>query len=190
MFTRSTSVASRKPPLDSRDKGIATLRIYNRVDEPFGRIYEEAVLGAYKPVTGSDPTVVTHAPGGKSPQLFSLSPKTRYVRHLGSTPHNLKALFEETEPGSSFFIRDRKMLRFTNEQVKSAVFSNPIWIAEQQEGPRPTSVAPPIPSGAKMGRHSLFSDAAGDVAAILVPEETMPLFDMPIRQAAKSRSRI
>ncbi|OGB23945.1 MAG: hypothetical protein A3I66_14630 [Burkholderiales bacterium RIFCSPLOWO2_02_FULL_57_36] len=161
--------------------------MYNGADFPFGRIYEEAVLGAYKPSSGSDPVVITGGPDGKPPQQFSLSPKTRYARHLGTLPSTLRALFDDTEPGGFFFVRDQKMLRFTNDQVKSAVFSNPVWVAEQLKGSSPASVAPPIPSGAKMGRHSLFSDAAGDVSAILVAEVTLPMFDSEAEQAGKNR---
>jgi hypothetical protein len=189
MFTRSRTAASTRPRHDSREKGIATLRIYNGADFPFGRIYEEAVLGAYKPSTASDPVVITHGSDGKSPQLFSLSPQTRYARHLGTLSSTLRVLFDDTEPGASFFVRDQKMLRFTNDQVKAAVFSNPVWFAEQLKGSRPASVAPPIPTGAKMGRHSLFSDAAGDVSAILVTEETLPLFDTEMERTGKSRPR-
>lgn len=177
MFPRSRTAASTKPRHQSREKGIATLRIYNSADFPFGRIYEEAVLGAYKSSAHVDPVVITAGPDENSPQQFSISSHTRYARHLGTLPITLRALFDDTEPGGFFFIRDQKVLRFTNDQVKSAVFSNPVWVAEQQRGARPSSVAPPIPSGAKMGRHSLFSEAAGEVSAILAVEETLPLFD-------------
>jgi hypothetical protein len=177
MFTRSRTTLSGKPRHDAREKGIATLRIYNGADFPFGRIYEEAVLGAYKSFSDVDPVVITNGPDGQSPQRFSISAHTRYARHLGTVPSSLRALFDDTEPGGFFFVRDQKILRFTNDQVKSVVFSNPVWVAEQQKGARPGSVAPPIPSGAKMGRHSLFSDAAGNVSAILAAEETLPLFD-------------
>jgi hypothetical protein len=177
MFTRSRTAVSGKPRHDAREKCIATLRIYNGADFPFGRIYEEAVLGAYKSFSAVDPVVITSGPDGQSPQQFSISAHTRYARHLGTVPSTLRALFDDTEPGGFFFVRDQKILRFTNDQVKSVVFSNPVWVAEQQKGVRPGSVAPPIPSGAKMGRHSLFSDAAGNVSAILVAEESLPLFD-------------
>lgn len=187
MFTRSRTTASTRPRRDSREKGIATLRMYNSADFPFGRIYEEAVLGAYKLSTGSDLVVITSGPDGKPPQQFSLSPKTRYARHLGSLPSTMRTLFDDTEPGGFFFVRNQKMLRLTNDQVKSVVFSNPVWVAEQIRGSRPTSVAPPIPSGARMERHSLLSDAAGDVAAILVAEETLPLFDTEAERTGKDR---
>ena len=189
MFTRSRTTVSGRPRHDPREKGIATLRVYNSADFPFGRIYEEAVLGAYKSSSGSDPVVITGGPDGKPPQQFSLSPKTRYVRHLGTLPSTLRALLDDTEPGGFFFVRDQKMLRFTNDQVKSTVFSNPVWVAEQLKSPPPTSLAPPIPSGAKMGRHSLFSDAAGEVAAILVAEQTLPLFDTETAQSGKNQPR-
>lgn len=190
MFTRSRTAAAGKPQNPSREKGVATLRIYNSADFPFGRIYEEPVLGGYKAVSGSDPVMITIAPIDKAPQQFSLSPGTHYARHLGTLPSTLRALFDDTEPGGFFFIRDRKMLRMTNDQIKAAVFSNPVWVAEPVNGPRPTSVAPPIPSGARMGRHSLFSDAAGEVSAILVEEETLPLFDTEFDRAARMRPRI
>jgi hypothetical protein len=191
MFTSSRRAASARPRHDSKDKGIATLRIYNSADFPFGRIYEEAVLGAYKAASGSgaEPIIVTSRPDGDAPQQFMLSPQTRYVRHLGTLPTTLRTLLDDTEPGASFFIRDRKMLRLTQDQIKSAVFSNPVWVAEQLKAPRPTGVAPPIPSGAKMGRHSLFSDEAGDVAAILVEEDTLPLFDTQTERVEKGRPR-
>ena len=187
MFTRSRTTVSGRPRHDSRERGIATLRMYNSADFPFGRIYEEAVLGAYKLSTGSDPVVITSGPDGRPLQQFSLSPKTRYARHLGSLPSTLRTLFDDTEPGGFFFVRNQKMLRFTNDQVKSLVFSNPVWFAEQIKGSRPTAVAPPIPSGARMERHSLLSDAAGDVSAILVAEETLPLFDTQPAQGEKAR---
>jgi hypothetical protein len=177
MFTHSRTAASTKLRHDAREKGIATLRIYNAADFPFGRIYEEAVLGAYKSFASPDPVVITNGPGGNSPQQFAISAHTRYARHLGTLPSNLRMLFDDTEPGGFFFVHNQKMLRFTNDQVKSAVFSNPVWVAEQLKGSPSASIAPPIPNGAKMGRHSLFSDTAGAVSAILVAEETMPLFD-------------
>lgn len=188
MFTRSRTTTSTRPQHKSREKGIATLRIYNSADYPFGRIYEEAVLGAYKAAAGPDLIVMTTDPGGKSPQQFSLSSQTHYARHLGSVPGTLRALFDDTQPGAFFFVRDRKMLRLTNDQVKAAVFSNPVWVAEPLRGSRPASVAPPIPSGAKMGRHSLFSSEAGDVAAILIQEETLSLFETEAGRAGKIRT--
>lgn len=187
MFTRSRTTASARPRHDSREKGVATLRLYNSADFPFGRIYEETVLGAYKAPNAPDTVVITGGPDGKPPQQFSLSPKTRYARHLGSLPSTLRTLFDDTEPGGFFFIRDQKMVRFTNDQVKSVVFSNPVWVAEQIRGARPATVAPPIPGGARMERHSLLSDAAGDVAAILVAEETLPLFDTQAAPPDKAR---
>ncbi len=190
MFTRSSTAASRRPQRASRDKGLATLRIYNSADYPFGCIYEEAVIGAYKLSNGPDPIVITSGPGGKPLQQFSLSPQTRYARHLGSVPSTVRVLFDDTEAGGFFFVRNQKMLRFTNDQVKAAVFSNPVWFAERQGRPRPTAIAPPIPSGARMGRYSVFSEQAGDVAAILMSEETLPLFDIETGQPGKARPGI
>lgn len=183
MFPRSRTAVSSKLRRDARAKGIATLRIYNSADFPFGRIYEEVVLGAYKSFAAVDPVIVTSGPDGKPPQQFSLSSHTRYARHLGALPTPWRALFDDTEPGAVFFVRDQKILRFTIDQVKSAVFSNPVWVAENLKGARAPAIAPPIPGGAKMGRHSLFSDEAGAVAAILAAEETLPLFDAEERDA-------
>jgi hypothetical protein len=177
MFTGARTVSSESTRRAPRERGIATLRIYNSADFPFGWVYEEAVLGAYKPSASGNPVIVASGGSGRAPQQFALYPETRYVRHLGAMSAALRALFEDTEPGSVFFMRDRKMLRLANDQVKSTVFSLPVWVAAKASGPQPSAKAPPLPSGVKMCRHSLFSDSAGQVKAILAADRNLSLFD-------------
>jgi hypothetical protein len=186
--TRRTPKASK----DSKDRGVATLRIYNSADYPFGWIYEEAVLGAYRPSRAGDPVVITSGGPDHPRQEFSLSPKTSYARHLGEFPRSVRERFDETEPGAPFFLRDRKMLRLTDDEVKAVVFSLPVWVAARADAPLPTAAAPAIPIGAKMCRRSLFSEAAGKVAAVLREEgadlspEQPSLFDDDAADGARA----
>src|SRR4051812_37637884 len=113
MFTGARTVSPEGARREPRERGIATLRIYNGADFPSGWVYEEAVLGAYKP-SGANPVIVTSGGPGRALQQFALYPETRYARHLGSLSASLRALFEDTDPGAAFFVRDRKMLRLTS----------------------------------------------------------------------------
>lgn len=184
MFTGTRTVppsAQRAPKAhsDAKERGIATLRLYNSADYPFGWIYEEAVVGAYRPSSAGDAVIITSGGPDRPLQQFSLSPKTSYARHMGAFPHAVRERFEETGPGSAFFLRDRKMLRLSDDEVKAAVFALPVWVAARTNVSQTAAAAPAIPIGAKMCRHSVFSESAGKVAGILRNEQASGTQEQP-----------
>jgi hypothetical protein len=173
MFTSGRSIAVRPAGREPRERGIATLRIYNSADFPWGAVYEEAVLGAYKILAQSDPIILVSGGVGKPAQQFQLSAKTGYARHLGLVPPEVQGGYDDTAPGDAFFMRSLRVIRLTKDQIKAAIFAQLIWYAEKQGAGNVAlgGKAPTIPTNTKMCHKSLFSESAGNVEAILTPAE-------------------
>jgi hypothetical protein len=156
---------------EQRVRGIATLRLFNPSDYPWGTVYEEAVVGGYKNMAERSAVILVSHAADKPCQQFKVSSGTGFARHLGVVPEKIHGMYEQTPEGGSFHLRSARCVRMTKEEIRSLVFSQPIWYAEKQVSAALAGKAPLIPGGAKMAHRSVFSNEAGEVSAILAASD-------------------
>lgn len=157
------SISRTRSPSQSRsERGIATLRVFHEGVFPLCGIYEEAVIGGYQVGVTQETMIVVQGGNTGVPQLYRLSPKSCYARHMGPINLEIAEKFDEATPGTSFFLRNQKLMRLERDQVARAVFVNAVWYGQKASDPDHLTVgmrAPQIPLNARMHRFSFFVSA-------------------------------